>query len=287
MGLSGFQNSEIYSLDLESTAFERSIQYDFTFTADKFDYCSILNNATFDGSAFIYSLGGSVFQQNPDSSWFYNLIDYRAAQVEKAIVLQHSFVSKDDAKRYACYSTAIGNYPFVNISQERLLISIDPVTFFQPIFPAINIDIDGGSKKKFKLAYLIMVHELNGFLNLEKLLDFLDDGDAIILVHVDSRSSCTQLYNKIKDWIENTRKKRDTNVNLAKYRLHNIWGHSSLVFTQLSGFWELLELADWDFVINLSNYDWPLRNNSQIHSSLQLGKNYISLWHQNGIVIYK
>ncbi len=59
-----------------------------TFVARDFRYCSILNNATFDGSVYIYALGGSISSVNPDSNWFYNFIDYRAAQVEKAIVSQ-------------------------------------------------------------------------------------------------------------------------------------------------------------------------------------------------------
>lgn len=268
-------------LDLSLPVFAR-LEQNFSFVGKEFKYCSILNNSTFDGSVYIYSLGGSIAQRNPDSSWFYNLIDYRAAQVEKAIISQHSHSNKQDVKRFACYSTAIGDSHFVNISRQPLLISIDPITYFEPILPAINLKIDG-KRKKFKLAFLIMVHELKGFGNLIRLLDVLDDGDAIILVHVDGKSSSEKLYLKIEDWISNRKILQNSNVHLAKFRLHNIWGHSSLVFTQLSGFWELKELADWDFVINLSNYDWPLKRNKQVYDALELGKNYIEFWSENGI----
>jgi hypothetical protein len=56
------------------------------------------------------------------------------------------------------------------------------------------------------------------------------------------------------------------NVIMAKRRFSNILGHSSLLFSELSGFFELRDLADWDYVINLSSYDWPLRTNAEIHN---------------------
>ena len=275
------QSDQVSILNQSDSVFPEAADEDFTFVGKEFKYCSILNNATFDGSAYIYSLGGSIAQINPDSSWFYNLIDYKAAQVQKAITSQHYFSNRQDVKRFACYSTAIGNSHFVNISKESLLISIDPITYFEPILPAINLKLEA-NRKKFKLAFLIMVHELKGFPNLVKLLEILDDGEAVILIHVDGKSSCKQLYLKIEEWIKNRKSLQESNVHLAKYRNHNIWGHSSLVLTQLSGFWELQELGDWDFVINLSNYDWPLKKNKQVYEALELGKNYIEWWNENG-----
>jgi hypothetical protein len=254
-----------------------------TFVARDFRYCSILNNATFDGSVYIYALGGSISSVNPESNWFYNFIDYRAAQVEKAIVSQRFLADRQDAKRFACYSTAIGNSHFVNISRQSLLVAIDPIVYFKPILPAINLKFSKNGLQKFKLAFLIMVHELDGFDSLIALLNILDDGDAIILIHVDGKSSSAKLYDKLEEWITSKKVLKESNVHLAKYRMHNLWGHSSLVLTQLSGFWELKELADWDFVINLSNYDWPLKRNKQVYDALELGKNYIQYWSENGI----
>jgi hypothetical protein len=277
---SSSETDDVSGLDPTANVYSQSATPS-TFVAIKFQYCSILNNSTFDGSAYIYALGGSIAQINPDSSWFYNFIDYRAAQVQKAIASQHSHSNKEDAKRFACYSTAIGNSHFVNISRQPLLISIDPVTYFEPILPAINLKFETGLRK-FKLAFLIMVHEMKGFSNLVELLDILDDGDAIILIHVDGKSGSAKLYSKIEEWIKNKKALQESNVHLAKFRMHNLWGHSSLVLTQLSGFWELKELADWDFVINLSNYDWPLKRNKQAYDALELGKNYIEYWAENG-----
>ncbi|KAH9246348.1 hypothetical protein BASA81_016110 [Batrachochytrium salamandrivorans] len=48
----------------------------------------------------------------------------------------------------------------------------------------------------------------------------------------------------------------------------------------LSGFWELLDMAQWDYIVNLSNYDWPLRNNVDMHAALERhpGFSWIDYW---------
>lgn len=257
------------------------------FQATGFGFCSILNGAWFDGSVVLKPWGGSVAALNPDVSAFLNLLDYRAAQVQKAILQKHYMASSIDAKRMACYSVAMGNYAFVNLTQDQLLISLDPVVYMSPVLPAIRLDLElPRQRPAFKLAYLIMIHEHKGFPQLAKLLENLDDGDAIVLVHVDARSHSSSLMDLVKEWIQKRRMSpRGGNVHLAQNRYKNIWGHASLVFTQLSGFWELKDLADWDYVINLSNYDWPLKSNAQIHQLLLSdgkGKNYIEYWSQTG-----
>jgi Core-2/I-Branching enzyme len=67
---------------------------------------------------------------------------------------------------------------------------------------------------------------------------------------------------------------------MAKRRFSNIWGHSTLLFTELSGFFELRDLAEWDYIVNLSNYDWPLRTNAEIHKVLERkrGFSWIDFW---------
>ena len=263
------------------------------FQANGFKYCTMLNKAWFDGSVHIKPLGGSLAQMNPDLSVFLNLIDFRAAQVEKRLYLQHFHGSPKDMKRLACYSTALGQSHFAYLTYDKLLVSIDPLTYFEPILPAIqlHLELSPRQKPKFKLAYLVMVHETKGFPHLAKLLETLDDGNAIILVHVDARSRSDPLKERVKEWIAKRRIYSSStnrgNVHLAKYPFYNIWGHASLVLTQLSGFWELLDMADWDYVVNLSNYDWPLKSNAEIHRLLShdkyKGKNFIECWNQTGM----
>ncbi|KAH6561207.1 hypothetical protein BASA62_009984 [Batrachochytrium salamandrivorans] len=131
------------------------------------------------------------------------------------------------------------------------------------------------------MAFLIMVHEEAGLHQLKMLIDLLDDGNAIMLLHVDQ--SATHLYDLITAYLDD-RKKSSTapkgNIFLAQHRFANTWGHISLVYTQLSGFWELLDMAQWDYIVNLSNYDWPLRNNVDMHAALERhpGFSWIDYW---------
>jgi hypothetical protein len=122
-----------------------------------------------------------------------------------------------------------------------------------------------------------MVQEPQGFNQLQLLLDNLNDGNAIILIHVDEGAN--QLYKSIENYI-NSLDLKSRHIFLAEKTYANIVGHISLVYTNLSGFFELRDLADWDFVINLSNYDWPLRRNNEIHRILSLhnGSSYIDYW---------
>jgi protein xylosyltransferase len=50
------------------------------------------------------------------------------------------------------------------------------------------------------------------------------------------------------------------NVRLARHRYATIWGGASLLQMLLSAMNELLELGwEWDFVINLSESDFPVK----------------------------
>jgi hypothetical protein len=125
-----------------------------------------------------------------------------------------------------------------------------------------------------------MVREDQGFQQLALLIDNLDNGDAIFLVHVDK--SQNKLHERIAAYIE----KRDEesskvgNVFLAQHRYSSIYGHISVVYAYLSGYFELRDLADWEYVVNLSNYDWPLRRNHDIYHALNIhpGSCYIDYW---------
>jgi hypothetical protein len=125
------------------------------------------------------------------------------------------------------------------------------------------------SRRNYKLAYLVLIQEHHGFTQFKLLMELLDDSQAIFLVHVDKFDD--HLYKVIKEHVDG-RKKADPegvgNIFMAKNRYRVTHHHIDQVYIQLSGFWELFDLADWDYVINISNYDWPLRLNPEIHSIL-------------------
>ncbi len=143
------------------------------------------------------------------------------------------------------------------------------------------------NRRQFKLAYLIMAHSMapQAFFNLQDMVELFDDGQAIIMIHVDAKSA--ELQRKVTKWLDERHSEKlpdQVNVFLQKNVFDNIWGHISLVYTQLAGFWELQDLADWEYVINLSCHDYPLRRNNEIYSYLTSssrgGKIWINYWMQ-------
>ncbi|KAJ3162744.1 hypothetical protein HDU86_003717 [Geranomyces michiganensis] len=130
---------------------------------------------------------------------------------------------------------------------------------------------------RYKLAYLLLVHE-----NLEiftTLFDALYTTDAIFLIHVDSKRA--EFKAKVHEWLDKHAVYTDAeNVFVMQNPFNLNWGASSIVFGQLEGFFTLMDLADWDYVINLSGYDYPVRSTKAIHAILERdpGKVYIEHW---------
>jgi hypothetical protein len=126
------------------------------------------------------------------------------------------------------------------------------------------------SKTKYGIAYLLFLHEQNCIECTKDLINQLDDGSAIILIHIDSRNQ--ELFDTLQSWIQsrstpttNPITPYTSNVFLAETRVRGNWGHISLVWMQISGYFELLSLSDWDFVVNLSRHDYPLRKSEVMH----------------------
>eukprot|EP00842_Homolaphlyctis_polyrhiza_P003002 jgi/Hompol1/3702/HPOL_000837-RA len=265
-----------------------------TFVANGFTFCTILNNAVFDATVHLRPLGGSVAAINPTQAQFIDIVDGKAHEVYQSLLYQAQYGQRridpnlDELRRLSCYFAAEGNSAYVGMTKSRLLVQVDPIMYFSERVKSI---VPGPSplpapRRKYLLAYLVMVHEENGFLHLTRLIEKLDDGDAIVMIHVDGRPKSARLKVKIQTWITERQQATGTpaNVFLAQQQFCNIWGHSSLVFTQLSGFWELLDMADWDYIVNLSNYDYPLKRNRDMHRFLMTdanrGKNFIEHWAQ-------
>jgi hypothetical protein len=164
-----------------------------------------------------------------------------------------------------------------NLSDSVFLRNVHVDTYFQNKLPARvrNTTRHPRIMKKFKLAYYILVKSKNALKNLENLLKVVNDGDACILIQVDLR-----IFHKIEQELSNILK-QSRNIIVAKTGYLHIPGHSSGLFSMLNGYFELLDAASWDYVINLSLLDWPLMSNSEIYSILQgygEKRSWISLW---------
>jgi hypothetical protein len=298
------------------------------------------------------------------------LIDAEAQKVFNFIHRGNPFLEEEPLRRFACYAAAEGSNPVTNFSETRFIHRIEPATYMAPVLPkylpprpkaskdgASSVSVIRGPRRKYKVAYLLMAHGSPNVLeNIKTVVDELDDGMGIIMIHVDL--AYPELYRAVENWINtrqspvakariaaqkkprkdkggpsnstkvadsgkdtigndsmnsstspqkdkdqnnegptilNERSKRavyssetplyENNVFLAEKRYGGIWGHISLVWMQLSGFWELLDIADWDYVINLSAFDFPLRKTPEIHQFLKSksanGEVFIELWPEN------
>jgi hypothetical protein len=199
-------------------------------------------------------------------------------------------------------------------------VSLDPTSFFTPVLPAIlkpndhhrvpNLFVEQhfylshhqsgivfnkapSPRRKYQIAYLISAEGASNCLeNLKALVDELDDGSAIFLIHVESQPASKKLRKAVESWLKERNKsmrlrmKEATNelgnVFLAKVTYPLISGHITKLWSQISGYFELLDLADWDTVINLSIYDYPMRKSREIYLQLTLsnliGNNLVESW---------
>ncbi|KAJ3105988.1 hypothetical protein HDU97_007172 [Phlyctochytrium planicorne] len=229
---------------------------------------------------------------------FTAMLDTEAESAYNSLMSSNNFLNPEHAKRFACLQAAEGSNQFTNISTTRLLNLLQPQTYFSPIIPSIipSSSQISGRRRKYQLAYIITASGDPDMLeNLQTLTSILDDGSAVFLVHVDKRSE--KLYESMRVWLEErnrlvnehrARKKLPPgfgNVFLARNRYAGIWGHISMVHVQLSASWELLDLADWEFVINISLQDFPLRRSREIFRTLSrkenIGRNFISFELEN------
>ncbi|KAI8839903.1 hypothetical protein BC829DRAFT_403666, partial [Chytridium lagenaria] len=161
------------------------------------------------------------------------MIDARATILAASLEKYRAF-RPEHVRRYACYAAADGANSFANLTSTRFLYQVDPASYNTEMLPAVRSSTSGvtpipGARRKYKIAYLLMV-----------------DGDESLIT---------------KHSIEELVSQRDTalgdnapgNVFMAKKTYDGMWGHISLVWMQLNGYWELMELADWEYVINLSS----------------------------------
>ncbi|KAJ3290999.1 hypothetical protein HDU79_002768 [Rhizoclosmatium sp. JEL0117] len=160
-----------------------------------------------------------------------------------------------------------------------------------------------GSKRKYKLAYLLMIHgDITTMPDVRQLIEELDDGSAVFLIHVDKKSEdlkaavidmITSREKALKSQLKKTNGEINSwdptdvpgNVFMTSKSYEISWGHGSLMWCQLNGFWELLDLAEWEYVINLSASDYPLRKSREIAHILSQpkykGRNHMDSWHVN------
>lgn len=125
--------------------------------------------------------------------------------------------------------------------------------------------------KNIKIAYLILVHRLpNQF---KRMFSAIYDPGNYYLVNIDKKAS--------KDIGQEIRRFLMSYPNVSVVVGENVtWGGYSMVQAELDGIHFLLHIDfDWDYFINLSGQDYPLKSQSIIRQFLSKnkGKSYLKV----------
>ena len=124
------------------------------------------------------------------------------------------------------------------------------------------------------IAYLILVHRYpNQF---KRLFKAIYHPDNYYLIHVDKRSG-TQLQKTVQDFLSDY---PNATMMISKNAL---WGGYSLIDAELRGIKQLLKMGrNWEFFINLSGQDFPLKSQNDIKKFLQKnrGKDFMKVLNQ-------
>lgn len=115
--------------------------------------------------------------------------------------------------------------------------------------------------KIFMIAYFILVHRYPK--QFKRLFKAIYDENNFYLVHIDKKSG-DNLFNDLEDFLCNL-----PNVYLLKSQ-NVVWGGYSMVEAEIRGMKRLLDLSkSWDFFINLSGQDFPLKSQFFIKNFLK------------------
>ena len=129
-------------------------------------------------------------------------------------------------------------------------------------------------------AYLILIHDKPE--NVEALIDALlsPDDSVFIYLHIDAENfEATVPYTR--EILQNVQARK--NVALMETRFAITWGHISMLWAEIRGFFDLLDMISFDYVINLSGSDYPLKTATVIYDHLQRrpGGNWL-YWNDGG-----
>ncbi|KAG5899486.1 hypothetical protein JTB14_015197 [Gonioctena quinquepunctata] len=137
-------------------------------------------------------------------------------------------------------------------------------------FAPQNVNIEtthSSTRKPVKIVFLLT---LNGraVRQVKRLLKILYHRDHYYYIHVDRRQD--YLFRKLL-----ALEKQLPNVRLTRKRFATIWGGASLLEMLRSCMWELLNIKGWhwDFVLNLSESDFPVKTVAQLTQFLSSNKN--------------
>jgi len=125
--------------------------------------------------------------------------------------------------------------------------------------------------KSVNIAYLILVHRLPD--QFKRLFEAIYDPSNFYLIHIDKKAH-EEIGEEVGVFLQ-----KYPNVHILKSK-NVVWGGYSMVQAELDGMKYLLEMKmKWDYFINLSGQDYPLKSQEIIKDFLSKnnGKSYIKI----------
>eukprot|EP00079_Xenopus_tropicalis_P029864 XP_012825540.1 PREDICTED: xylosyltransferase 1 isoform X1 [Xenopus tropicalis] len=118
-----------------------------------------------------------------------------------------------------------------------------------------------------RIAFVLVVHG-RASRQLQRMFKAIYHKDHYYFIHCDKRSH--YLHRQVLQFAS-----QYPNVRVTSWRMSTIWGGASLLSTYLQSMRDLLEMSDWswDFFINLSAADYPVRTNDQLVAFLSRYRN--------------
>uniref|UniRef100_A0A672YKP7 protein xylosyltransferase n=1 Tax=Sphaeramia orbicularis TaxID=375764 RepID=A0A672YKP7_9TELE len=118
-----------------------------------------------------------------------------------------------------------------------------------------------------RIAFVLVVHG-RASRQFQRLFKAIYHASHYYYIHVDKRSN--YLHREVLVLAQ-----KYPNVRVTPWRMSTIWGGASLLTMYLRSMDDLLRMADWswDFFINLSAADYPIRTNEQLVSFLSKYRN--------------
>ncbi|MDD2870867.1 MAG: beta-1,6-N-acetylglucosaminyltransferase [Candidatus Gracilibacteria bacterium] len=137
-----------------------------------------------------------------------------------------------------------------------------------------NDKIDLTNNRQINIAYLILVHRLPK--QFKRMFKSLYVPNNYYLIHIDKKAD-QKIHSEIKEFI------KDFQNTYILESESIVWGGYSMVQVELNGIKKLLEIsAKWDFFINLSGQDFPMKSQKEItnYLSKNINNSYLKIAEQ-------
>ncbi|KAM7387475.1 hypothetical protein PAMA_009880 [Pampus argenteus] len=148
--------------------------------------------------------------------------------------------------------------------KERALMP-EKVPRFCPVEGKTNVNVpwdddqsDSAAHVPVRIAFVLVVHG-RASRQFQRLFKAIYHTSHYYYIHVDQRSN--YLHREVL-----LLARQYPNVRVTSWRMSTIWGGASLLTMYLRSMEDLLKMSDWswDFFINLSAADYPIRTNEQL-----------------------